>query len=47
MEAGNQFQRGINSFQLMFDGERWWVVSIMWEAEAPNRPIPEKYLGDS
>jgi len=47
MEAGNQFQRGINSFQLMFDGERWWVVSIMWEAEAPNRPIPEEYLGDS
>lgn len=45
MEAGNTFQRGINSFQLMFDGDRWWVVSIMWEPEAPNRPIDEKYLG--
>jgi len=47
MEAGNHFQRGINSFQLMFDGERWWVVSIFWEAEAPNRPIPDEYLGGS
>ncbi len=45
MEAGNHFMRGINSFQLMFDGDRWWVVSIMWEGEAPDRPIPEKYLG--
>lgn len=47
MEAGDHFQRGINSFQLMFDGERWWVVSIFWEAEAPNRPIPDEYLGGS
>lgn len=45
MEAGNHFQRGINSFQLMYDGERWWVVTIMWEAEAPDRPIPAEYLG--
>lgn len=44
MEAGNHFQRGINSFQLMYDGTRWYVVSIMWEAEAPQRPIAEKYL---
>lgn len=47
MEAGDHFQRGINSFQLMYDGERWWVVSIMWEAEAPGQPIPEHYLGGS
>ena len=46
MEAGDHFQRGINSFQLMYDGSRWWVVSIMWEAEAPSRPIPDEYLGE-
>lgn len=38
------FSRGINSFQLMFDGERWWVVTIYWEAETPDKPIPDKYL---
>jgi len=39
------FARGINSFQLMNDGSRWWVVSIMWDSERPGNPIPEKYLG--
>ena len=38
------FSRGINSFQLMHDGERWWIVTIYWEAETPEKPIPEKYL---
>ncbi len=39
------FMRGINSFQLWFDGKRWWVVTIFWQAESPENPIPEKYLG--
>jgi hypothetical protein len=39
------FARGINSFQLMHDGTRWWVVTIYWTAERPDLPIPEKYLG--
>lgn len=38
------FMRGINSFQLWNDGERWWVVSIFWENETPENPIPQKYL---
>jgi hypothetical protein len=36
--------RGINSFQLMLDGERWWIVTIYWENESPEQPIPAKYL---
>jgi len=39
------FQRGINSFQLMNDGSRWWVVSIFWQGEGPGFPIPERYIG--
>lgn len=39
------FARGINSFQLMFDGERWWVVSVYWESETPATPIPSEYGG--
>jgi hypothetical protein len=38
------FARGINSFQLMNDGNRWWVVTIMWEAERPDNPIPGDFL---
>jgi hypothetical protein len=37
--------RGINSIQLFNDGRRWWVVSIFWDAERPDNPIPAKYLG--
>lgn len=39
------FERGINSFQLMFDGQRWWVVTIYWQGENPDRPIPKQYGG--
>lgn len=38
------FARGINSFQLAFDGSRWWVVTISWEAESEGVKIPEAYL---
>jgi len=38
------FMRGINSFQLWNDGNRWWVVTIFWEAESPDNPIPDEYL---
>ena len=38
------FLRGINSFQLLYDGTRWWVVTIYWQAETPDNPIPKVYL---
>ena len=39
------FQRGINSFQLLFDGHRWWVVTIYWQGERPELPIPKQFGG--
>ena len=27
---GTPFERGTNSIQLFNDGDRWWIVSIMW-----------------
>jgi hypothetical protein len=38
------FARGINSFQLLKDGDRYWVVNIFWDAETPAKPIPARYL---
>ena len=38
------FARGINSFQLYSDGTRWWIVTIFWDAETSDKPIPAKYL---
>jgi hypothetical protein len=41
---GEVFQRGINSLQLMWDGERWWIMNIMWRGVGPDSEIPERYL---
>ena len=38
------FSRGINSIQLITNGERWWVVTILWDFERPGNPIPQQYL---
>lgn len=38
------FQRGINSFQLVNDGTRWWIMTILWQGETPENPIPNQYL---
>lgn len=38
------FIRGINSIQLVNDGERWKVVTIFWDAERQGQPIPAEYL---
>lgn len=40
------FARGINSIQLLNDGNRWWVLQIYWLGENDKLPIPDKYLPD-
>ena len=32
--------RGINSFQLLNDGQRWCVLSATWDIETPGHPMP-------
>ena len=34
------FMRGINSIQLFHDGNRWWIVTIYWQHESPEFPLP-------
>jgi hypothetical protein len=38
------FQRGINSIQLLRDGNRWWIASVVWDVERADNPIPAAYL---
>ena len=35
---------GINSVQAVFDGNRWRVLSVLWEPDTTAGPVPEKYL---
>jgi hypothetical protein len=41
---GKPTARGINSIQVVFDGTRWKVQAILWQAETPETPLPAKYL---
>ena len=41
---GQNLGRGINTFQLVFNEGRWWIVSIVWDEESGAGPIPGKYL---
>jgi len=43
-EDPKSFIRGINSIQLYYDGQRWWISSIVWEDERSDNPIPDEYL---
>ena len=44
MSDKEPFARGINSIQLMNDGQRWWIISIYWRGESKDLPLPKKYL---
>ena len=36
--------RGVNSLDLYFDGQRWWVASVVWQSEDAAHPIPPELL---
>jgi hypothetical protein len=40
---GEPFTRGINSIQLFFDGERWWITSWIFDG-TPGLRVPGRYL---
>lgn len=37
--------RGIDSFQLWYDGDRWWIMHILAHSERDGARIPERYGG--
>jgi hypothetical protein len=38
------FMRGINSIQLLYDGQRWFILNVYWMQESKEHPIPKDYL---
>lgn len=38
------FARGVNSIQLFNDGTQWHIVTVYWDAEGPDRPLPPELL---
>jgi|TARA_B100000315_G_C14393190_1_gene502988 hypothetical protein len=43
-DDGKLIRRGINSIQLMHEDDRWWLVSMIWDDESPENPLPSEYL---
>lgn len=36
-------ERGINSYQLIFDGHRWWISNLLWTSNRNGIELPEVY----
>jgi hypothetical protein len=43
-DAAKPLMRGMNHFQLLNDGERWWIVSNVGVVETPQAPLPQNFL---
>jgi len=41
---GNYEEKGINSLQLVYNQDRWWIVSVTWTNADKNNPIPNEFL---
>jgi hypothetical protein len=41
---GPVIARGINSVQLLHHENRWWIVTVMWDNESKDNPVPEEFL---
>ncbi len=45
--GGAPFLRGANSFQLWWDGHRWWILSVLWDNEREGVRLPVVELKSS
>ena len=36
------YVRGVNSFELLSDGSRYYVLQVFWDTERPDNPLPAK-----
>jgi len=46
MEDKTAEGRGFSSYNLFYDGERYWILSMFWMMESDKYPIPKAYLGE-
>jgi len=37
---------GVNSIQLLWDGQRWWITSTAWDSARPDQPLPPAFSPD-
>lgn len=42
--TGTYEKRGVNSYQLVYMNDRWWIANTVFTNETEESPLPEKYL---
>lgn len=43
-DSGGVEGRAINSYQLLYFNDRWWVANLVWTTDSNGIEVPEKYL---
>ncbi|MGQ1787797.1 hypothetical protein [Saccharicrinis sp. GN24d3] len=43
-DSESKEERGINSYQLVYHSERWWIANLVWTGDSNGVKIPKKYL---
>jgi hypothetical protein len=43
LDKTKPFMTGINSVQMLFDNNRWWIVNIYWQQASKQNPIPDAF----
>lgn len=43
-KSGPVIDRGVNSIDLFWDGQRWWIAGAIWDEERGDNPIPKELL---
>jgi hypothetical protein len=43
-DSKNEETRGINSYQLVYFNQRWWIANLLWTLATDKVKIPKKYL---
>lgn len=46
-EDGKVTRRGVNTVQLVYDQNRWWITNVTWNNERGKNKIPEQLLSGS
>lgn len=41
---GEKKHKGINSFQLVFEDQKWWIANIVWASDLNGVAIPEQFM---
>jgi hypothetical protein len=44
LEDGKEIERGVNSFQLAFVNNRWWIVNLIWDSETDKHKLTKDFL---